>query len=173
MLDMTWQETVNNLWIERLIWVRQLILGIILGLRDVGYVAQRLNRNSTEFGEILGSVYGPEAGNQFMNLLTQYISVLSEIVSTLKAGQDISLLLQQWEKTITDISAFLSQINPYWGQSTIYDLVKGQSQMELEFAEMLRDDKFSEAITNFDKSYDNAIYAARLMISGIENQFRS
>lgn len=170
---MTWQETIYHLWIERLIWIRQLILGISIGLRDVSYVTQRLNRNSSELGEILGSVYGLDAGNQFTDLLTQYSATLSEIVSTLKSGQDVSLLLQQWDKIMVDIAAFLSQNNPFWSQSMVYDLIKRQSQLELEFAEALQKDQYPDAIVNFDKSYDNATYAARLMIYGIESQVGS
>ena len=87
---MGWQDATKSLWIERLIWVRQLLLGIMLGLRDVSYVIQRIHRNSAEFGQILGSVYGTENGEKFEQLLTQYITTLSEIASTLKGRAGMS-----------------------------------------------------------------------------------
>lgn len=169
--NMTWQEALKSLWIERLIWVRQLLLGIILGLRDVRYVIQRIRRNSAEYGQILGNLYGFEMGRRFEYFITQYITTLSEIASTIKTGQDIQLLLQQWEQIIVDIANLLSQTNPYWTFDAIYALVKNQSQMELEFVTMLQNSQYSEAIMNFDKSYDNAMYAGDLMVYGIERQF--
>ena len=80
------------------------------------------------------------------------------------------MLLQQWENIIVDIASLLSQINPYWTYDAIYNLVKGQSQMELAFAQALQKGQYAEAIENFDKSYDNAIYAGNLMVYGIEQQ---
>ena len=167
---MTWQEATKSLWIERLIWVRQYLLGIMLGLRDVPYVAQRIHRNSDGFEQILGSVYGMDNGDRFEELLGQYITILSEIASIIKAGQDVQLLSQYWENTVVDIANFLSQINPYWTYDSIYNLVKGQSQMELEFAQALQKGQYTDAIENFDKSYDNAMYAGNLMVSGLESQ---
>lgn len=165
---MDWRDTINNLWIERLIWVRQFIVSIIMGLRDLQFVEQRIQRNSAEFGRLIGYLYGAEAGERFEDLLRQYILILSEVVSTIKAGQDIEPLMEQWYKTAEDIGAFLFQLNPYWQKEAVQALINDQLQLERDLAQELKREQFGEGIAAFDLAYNNALRAAQLMIYGIE-----
>ena len=167
---MNLHEKIYNLWIDRLIWVRQLILSMMLGLRDVNVVAQRLTRNSSDFGQILGSIYGIDARERFNYLLTQYISTLSEVVSTIKAGQNIAPLMQNWYSIVDEIVDFLFQLNSYWVKDVIQSLIQRQLQLELEYAYKLNRGQFAEGVTNFDFAYDNAIKAAQIMLYGIKAQ---
>lgn len=165
---MDWEEYIKNLWIERLVWVRQLILSIMLSLRDLNFVAERVQRNSVEFGQILGNIYGAEAGQTFEALLTKYILVLSEIVPTIKSGQNTDILMQQWLSTAEEIADFLSQLNPYWDKSVVEALIRNQLQLEFDFASDLNKEKFEQGIANFDPAYDNARKAGQLMTEGIK-----
>lgn len=168
---MDWQDHIHSLWIERMIWIRQLTISIMLGLRDVRFVAQRAIRNSADFGRIFVSLYGPEAGSRFENLLTQYVLILTEVASTVRAGQNTDLLMQQWYKMVDDIADFLSQLNPYWSRDTIETLVRDQARLEFELIQKLGNEQYADGIANFDPSNDNAIRAAQLMIRGIGLQF--
>ena len=165
---MEWEEYVEDLWIERLIWVRQLILSIMLGLRDVGYVAQRVERNSEELGELLGGVFGMQAGKQFEELLKNYILKLTEVATTVKAGQNPDILTRQWYDITGEIADFLSKTNPYWNKAAVYRLIRNQQQLELSFATELRKENYGQGIAEFDPAYDNARQAAQLVIAGIE-----
>jgi hypothetical protein len=163
---MNWEEYIENLWTERLVWVRQLILSIMLSLRDLNFVAERVQRNTAEFGQILGSVYGLEAGQKFEYLFNKYILILSEIVPTIKSGQNTDILMQQWLSVAEEIAEFLSQLNPYWDKSEIEALIRNQIQLEFDFASDLKKEKFEQGIANFDPAYDNARKAGQLMIDG-------
>ncbi len=167
---MDWEEYITNLWTERLVWVRQLILSIMLNLRDVNFVAQRVQRNDVELGQILESVYGVEAGREFERLLGEYIRILSEVASTIKAGGKTDILEQRWREFIEEISDFLSQLNPYWQKSAVESLISDERDLEFNFASELKKEQYEQAISNFDVAYDKARQAARLMIYGLKMQ---
>lgn len=168
---MNWQDYVHSLWTERMIWIRQLVISIMLGLRDVAFVAQRAMRNSADFGRVIASVYGPAAGKRFEDFLTQYVLILSEVASTVKAGQNTDLVMQQWYKTVDDIADFLSQLNPYWRRDVTEPLLRAQVLLEFEYIQKLGKEQFAEGIESFDPAHGNAIKAAQLMIDGIKLQF--
>lgn len=165
---MNWEEYLNDIWIERLIWVRQLITSIMLNQRDLNLVAKRVERNATELGQILGDVYGEEAGKNFQNLLSKYIVTLSVVVTTIKSGENVDILMEQWLASAGEIAESLSQLNPYWDKSTVESLIRDQIQLEFDFASDLKKENFGQGIANFDVAYDNARKASRLMIDGIK-----
>jgi hypothetical protein len=167
---MDWEEYVTNLWTERLVWVRQLILSIMLSLRDLNFVAQRVQRNDAELGQILGSIYGPEAGQQFGDLLGEYIRILSEIAATIKAGNDTDLLMQRWAGSAEEIAEFLSQLNPYWEKSVVASLINDEMKLEFNFASELKKEQYEQGISDFDTAYDRALQAAQLMVYGVKMQ---
>lgn len=165
---MTWKEHTTNLWIERLVWVRQLILSILSGLRDLNFVAQRVQRNNAELGQILGSVYGLEAGKKFEDLLGDYIRILSEIASTIKSGQKTDLLIQHWGSIAEEIAEYLSHLNPHWEKSVVEALINDEIKLELNFASELKKEQYEQGIADFDPAFDKAHQAAQYMIYGIE-----
>ncbi len=165
---MDWEAYVTQLWTERLVWVRQLIISQMLSLRDFPFVAQRLQRNDAELGQILGSVFGFEAGQRFEELLGQYIRNLNEVASTVKSGNDPALLIQQWYSSANEIGEFASQINPYWEKSAVESLIDDEIGLEFDLLSGLKNDEFTRVVSNFDPALDKALEAARFMISGIK-----
>ena len=165
---MGWEEYIDNLWIERLIWIRQLILSIMLGLRDVGFVENRTERNSMEFGQVLANVFGEQAGQTFEELLKKYRVTMTEVVSTIKSGQNTDVLYRQWQDIATEIGGFLNRINPYWDKTAVERLILDQLKLEFEFATELKKENFEQGIAIFDPAYDNARKAGQMMVYGIK-----
>lgn len=165
---MSWEESLTNLWTERLIWIRQLIISIMLRLRDVNFVEERVNRNSIELGQTLGNVYGAEAGQKFEALLRKYREMLQQIVATIKSGENADLIKEQWVSIAEEIADFLYQLNPYWEKSVVEDLIVDELNLEFSFATALKEEQFEQGVTIFDAAYDNARRAAQLMIYGIK-----
>lgn len=166
MLD--WEEYLRDIWIERLIWIRQLIVSIMLTQRDLNFVTLRVERNASELGQVLENVFGAEAGQEFGNSLSKYIITLSVVVTTIKSGQNTDILMEQWLASAEEIAKSLSQLNPYWDKAIIKSLIRDQIQLEFNFASDLKKENFEQGITNFDLAYDNARKASHLMIDGIK-----
>ena len=163
---MDWEEYITNIWTERLVWIRQLIISIMLDLRDVKFVVDRTNRNSIELGQILGNVYGTEAGQKFEALLRKYREMLQQIAATIKSGENADLLKEQWASIAEEIAEFLSQLNPYWEKAVVEDLIIDELNLEFSFATALKKEQFEQGIAGFDAAYDNARRAAQIMIDG-------
>lgn len=164
---MALRDRVFSLWTERLIWVRQFIISIMLGLRDLSFVAQRTLRNSTEFGQIISNFFGFEAGQRFENLLVQWVLILSELASTVKTGGQTDLILEKWRALADEIADFLSGLNPYWDKTSVSSILYDQMKLEEEFIRLLRNERYAEAVAQFDAAHDNALRASQLMFEGV------
>lgn len=169
---MNWQEQARNLWIERMVWIRQFIVSVMLGLRDLSYVASRTLRNGQEFGQFLAGFYGAEAGGRVENLFTQHVILLSEMASTVKAGGDIDLQRRNIYANADETIRLLNALNPYWDKTVLQPLVYGQFQVEEKLIHNLHRSQYAEGVELFDIAYDNALRAASLTIDGIRSQFK-
>lgn len=161
------RDRVFSLWTERLIWVRQFIISIMMGLRDLSFVAQRTLRNSTEFGRIISNFFGFEAGQRFENLLVQWVLILSEFASTVKANGQTDLLMQKWNALADEIADFLFGINPYWDKVRVSSILYDQMKIEQDFIRLLNNEQYGEAVAQFDAAHDNALRASQLMFEGV------
>lgn len=168
---MDWRERIRNLWVERIVWIRHYIISLMMGLRDLGYVATRALRNGQEFGRILGDIYGADIGARFENIFTQHILILSELASTVKAGQDISALEPYWTEAINNFVSLLVEINPYWNYQEWQTIIYDQLTLQIELINLLNENKYAEGIELFDRAHENARQIGQKMVEGIERQF--
>lgn len=64
---MSWQDRMRGLWIERMVWIRNYIISLVMGLRDLSFVAARVIQNGTDISNELSHFYGEEVAVQFEN----------------------------------------------------------------------------------------------------------
>lgn len=171
-MSMAWREQIRNLWIERMIWIRHYIISLMMGLRDLSFVATRVLRNGTDFARSLSRLYGPAAATQFENLLTRHILTLSEMASTMKMSGSMEVLKANWRISYSEFIDFANSINPYWDKSTWTEIIEDQVEIELDLLTKLYETKYAEGISNFDAAHDNALKMARAMIDGIERHLQ-
>lgn len=168
---MNWQERIRNLWVERMVWIRHYIISLMIGLRDLSFVATRALRNGTELARVLSRFYGVHIASQVENLLTQHILHLSEMASTVKMGGDISALEARRSENANELLELMLQENPHWDKYVWKNMINEQLKIETDFLMMLSKDQYSEGIATFDLAHDNALRIAHTMIEGIEAQF--
>lgn len=170
---MDWRERIRSLWIERAVWIRHYIMSLMMGLKDLSYVATRAFRNGTEFGRIITQIYGIHIGVRFENILTQHLLLLSEIASTVRMGADISVLEPAWTANAESLVSLLLEINPAWTREGWQSIIYDKFRIQLEFVHHLSQSKYAEGIELFDRAHENARQIAQKMVDGIEQQFGS
>lgn len=170
---MDWRDRIHNLWVERAVWMRHYSISVMMGLRDLSFVANRLLRNGTEIAKVISYFYGAETGNQVENVLTQNALLLSELASTVKYGGNIEPMAASWNAISSGILTVLLQANPYIDKAAWETYLNNHFRLQMDLVLNLSKGKYSEGITNFDLAYENATKIARSMIDGIEKQFQS
>ncbi len=170
---MDWRERIRNLWVERAIWMRHYIISLMMGLRDLSFIATRLLHNGTEIAQMISYFYGTELANQIENLLTQNVLLLSELASTVKLGGNIEPMAANWNAVAGGLLEVLLQANPHIDKTAWETYVRDQFKLQMDLVLSLSKEKYSEGISNFDLAYENATKMARKMIEGIEAQFNS
>ena len=168
---MDWRERIRNLWVERMVWIRHYIISLMMGLKDLSFVATRALRNGTELARVLGRFYGVESASHFENLLTQHILLLSELASTVKMGGNVSALQSRQSENASALLELILQTNPHWDRSDWQDMINEQLEIETNFLMMLNKDQYAEGIANFDLAHNNALRIAHTMIEEMEAQF--
>ena len=168
---MDWRERLRTLWVERAVWMRHYILSLMMGLRDLSFIATRLLRNGAEIALIVSYFYGTEIAGQLENLLTQNVLFLSELASTVKLGGNIEPMAANWNNTASELRELLLKANPHFNRSVWETYINDQFRLQMDLALSLSKEKYSEGISNFDFAYDNANKIAHQMIEGIETQF--
>ncbi len=168
---MDWRERIRNLWIERAVWMRHYIISLMMGLRDLSFVAARLLRNGTDIARAISYYYGDEVAIQAENLFTQNVLLLSELSSTIKSGGSIEPMIAGYDAIGSGLLELLAQANPNLDKTVWEAYIKNQFNLQLDLLRSLSQGQYSEGITNFDLAYDNATRIARQMIDGIEAQF--
>ncbi len=168
---MNWRERIRNLWVERAIWMRHYIISLMMGLRDLSFIATRLLRNGAEIAQLISYFYGTEVANQFENLLTQNVLLLSEVASTVRLGGNIEPMTANWNAIADALLEALLRVNPHIDKIAWETYVRDQFKLQMDLVLSLSKEQYSEGITNFDLAYENATKMARKMIEGIEAQF--
>ncbi|HWR23555.1 MAG TPA: hypothetical protein VN366_08770 [Feifaniaceae bacterium] len=168
---MDWRERIRNLWVERMVWTRHYIISLMMGLRDLSFVATRALRNGAEFGQVLAGLYGTHIGVRFENAFTQHVLILSELASTARTGADISVLEPAWTANAESMIGLLLEMNPNWVHEEWRTIIYDQFRIEVELIHQLKQDRYAEGIEQFDRAHDNALRIARKMVEEIELQF--
>ena len=168
---MEWQERIRNLWVERMVWIRHYIISLMMGLRDLSFVAMRALRNGTEFAELFSYFYNQQAVSLFENIMTQHILLLSELATTVKMENNIDMLQPRWAENANQFLNWLLNQNPHWAKDIWEPIIYDQFQLEVELLHQLKGNRYAEGIAQFDRAHANALRIAREMIEGLHRQF--
>ena len=169
---MDWQERMRNLWVERMVWIRHYIISLMMGLRDLSFVATRLLRNGIEISRLFSQFYGVEASVRVENLLTQHVLLLSELATMIKTEGSIDAMLPRWEEEKKNMIEFFLSLNPYFVEDEWKQIIEEQYAIEMDLIQSLQKAQYEQGIADFDLAHENARRIARTMIAGIEKQFQ-
>lgn len=169
---MDWQRKIESLWLDFMFWIRYYIFSLMLQRRDIAYVAVRTLRNATDFADALSVYYGQEAAKRLEEFMTQHILLLAQIAATVSAGQDDSPMKEAWYQNAEEIAGLLEQVNPYWEKIYWLRLLRYRYDMEEKLIALLHEQKYEEAVTQYDLAFGNARELTEYMVYGIARQFQ-
>lgn len=123
-------NTARELWRQRFLWLKELIVSILCDFRDLSYVIQHLNDNIEDFADEFMKYFGYYNSKIFESLCKDNTLITVKILKDIKArntnAADADRI--EWYKNADEIAGFLSSINHHWDkqvwQNLIYDHLK-------------------------------------------------
>lgn len=170
-MEMTLRDELRLLWSQHVYWTRMDVISAIFDLPDAEAVTNRLLRNPKDFAAVFRQYYGDAVTSQFDKLLTEHLTIATELLKALIANSSTSDIERRWYQNADQIAEFLGRINPNWSvhewQEMMYDHL---SMLKSEMLAIL-DQQYTEGVNIFDNIEQQALLMADMMADGIMRQF--
>ena len=122
---------IRQLWGQHVYWTRFFIISTAADLGDLEPVTKRLLQNSKDFAELLTSIFGVKAADQFEKLFTEHFLIAADLVNAAKNGEadKVNAARYRWYENAGEIAVFLSSINPCRNRSKWKSMLHGHFEM--------------------------------------------
>lgn len=168
---MSRDHMIHKLWIDYLVWVRDYIHLLMLRRNGLQYTEERLARLAADFADFFAPLYGEQTARQFGDLLMRHFRLLSEYTAIMHANEDPEPLREMLYANETDIAQLLTEMNPYWDETTWETLLQNQAYLEEALIWVLHRDGYGEAVAQYEDVYANIDRIVAYMIEGTTRQF--
>lgn len=141
------------LWRDMASWLRAYMISLYGGVGNTEAIRQRLNRLPFEYGNILGIYFGDQVTNQYIALISDYITTFQELF-TAQINNDTVLanqLIQKLHDNADARAAFFAKINPFWTESTWKTLLNSFTNLNIEEANTFINKDYTRNIEIFDR----------------------
>ena len=106
--DLALHDTMRHLWMDHVVWSRNVTMGVFSDLKGVGDYEARLAMNTYDLTALLTPYFGKVNAATFEGLFMQHVTIASEVFQAYKEGnetfRDVSY---RWYQNADEISAFL------------------------------------------------------------------
>ncbi|QHI73279.1 hypothetical protein [Aminipila terrae] len=141
------------IWRDLATWIEVYLISVFAGFGNYDSVEEKLRTVIIKFSNILSTVFGGEVADQFVTLISNYISTFKSLVASQVNGdtEDIKKYTDQLSVDTGQIAAFLSGINPFWTERDWNALFDKFNQMIIDESLAFLDKEYTENIESFDR----------------------
>jgi hypothetical protein len=170
----TFKNDMRKLWEDHVTWTRLYIVTDTAELPEKDATAQRLLQNQTDLGNAIAPYYGEEAGAKLGSLLTDHITVATEVIDAAQAGDTAAKddAAARWQANADSIGAFLSGANPdHWPLADAQGMLR--EHLDLTTAEVVAhlEKDWDADVAAYDRVHEQALRMADMLSAGIVAQF--
>lgn len=162
----------QKMWSYLSTWLRSLLISTVENLENKEAVTHQLYSIPSKFYDIFRVFYGPAIAQQFLNLLTNFLTSAMNLIEALKTGENelVDSSTVRMYQIADELARFLSQINVYWEEEQWRNLLQQFISLFInETVEMLAGN-YDREIAIFNKLDDitdiMGSYMARGIIAG-------
>jgi hypothetical protein len=169
-------DAMRKLWEDHITWTRLYIVGATgeTDAPDLAQTADRLIANQADIGNAVKPFYGDEGGDQLTALLTDHITIATEVIAAAKSGEEgaVDEPLGRWYANGDDIAVFLSGANPdNWPADQLKGHMRTHLDLTLEEAASRIEGRYEDSIAEYDKVHAQILAMADMLSDGIIAQF--
>lgn len=134
-------------------WIQSYLVSVFAGFGNKDSIEVKLKGLTLKLGDILSTVFGGEIGEQFVNLITNWLNtfkllVFAQINGDVNAANGFA---NQLYADINQIAIFLSEINPFWIENEWRALLYRFNDMIIEELSAYMNKEYTKAVDSFDR----------------------
>ena len=161
---------IQRLWLEVIQWMRSFFHSSLGNRPEQTAIANRL------FLELPADLYdefikyfSEEESQQFLNIISQLISINWDIMNAYKANDRASIELgtARWYQTANELAAFLATINEYYDESYLRTLLYDYIGLKLNEIIALINGDYALEIQIYDEIKEKVVQIANYMAMGV------
>ena len=169
-------DAMRKLWEDHITWTRLYIVGATgeSDMPDLQQTADRLIANQADIGNAVKPFYGDEAGDQLTSLLTDHITIATEVIAAAKSGEEgaVDEPLGRWYANGDDIAVFLSGANPdNWPEDQMKGHMRTHLDLTLEEAASRIEGRYEDSVASYEEVHNQILAMADMLSDGIIAQF--
>lgn len=123
----TFKKHMMKLWMEHIIFTREVIIASVLRTQNLNDSFTILLENQTNIGNQLIDLYGETIAFEYTKLLKEHINLAVNIVTLVLAKKDTKDAITEWYDNATRIATFLNETT----DSIKYDKIYGYMEEHL------------------------------------------
>lgn len=141
------------IWRDFATWLYSYLVSIFAGFGNQDSIEVKLKEVVIEFGSILSTVFGGQIGEQYIELISNWISTFELLVAAQING-DVKAVNEYTKQLYEDsnrIAEFLSEINPFWLESEWKTLLYRFNEIVIEQLYAYFNEEYTRTIVLFDR----------------------
>ncbi len=187
--------SMRKLWVEHIIWTRNVIFCIVDELPGKDQALKRLLRNQTDIGLVLNSYYGEDAAKKITGLLYEHVNIFAEVISEAKKANtevlyahrntskevvktetsgDPSILQKvdiKWLSNADEIAVFFSKANPNLELVEMKIMMHDHLKLTTDEAMQRIKKDYDSDIISYDKLQNQILKMSDVISDAIVKQF--
>jgi glutamate synthase domain-containing protein 3 len=168
------QRAMHRLWADHAMWTRDYVVAALAGAPDAKAAADRLLRNQEDIGNAIVPFYGEEAGKGLTLHLKEHILIAVDLIELVKAedfGERFEELDRRWDSNAADIARFLGDLNPYWPEKDVKDLLAQHLALTKQEVDARLFGDWERDVAAFDDIMTEILTLADALSAGLVKQF--
>jgi hypothetical protein len=168
------KNALHLLWIQKILWTRLFMISAISHLKDIDVVANRLMENVMDFTNVLKIYYNSTTITAFDQLYREHLRLTMSLIKGYAAHLSpvqIAEIEDAWYKNADQLSAFLSNINPYWDRDTLRNGFKNHLDMAKDEVTKRINGEYAADVDAYNFIEYQALMLADIMAKGLIEQF--
>ncbi len=165
--------TMRKIWEDHAIWTRQFIVDLLANLPSVDKTTERLFKNQEAIGNYIEPFFGDTAGNTITSLLKDHITITTDLLKAIKAGDDSRSIVLETDAVTNaeNIAIFFATINPCYLKEELVEMLDTHLILvKYQFiARMSRD--YNSDIMYFDMGLHHILMISDYLFKGIVERF--
>ena len=150
-MDLVFESRI--IWRDLATWIQSYLVSVFASFGNQDSIEAKIKGLTLEFGDILSTVFGGEIGEQYVNLITNWLNTFKLLVFS-QINNDINAVngyTKQLYDDIDQIAIFLADINPFWVENDWEALLYRFNDMIIEELSAYMNKEYTRAVESFDK----------------------
>jgi len=168
------RETLRDLWIGHVFWVRNVVLTTKLGDMEAAKIAEEnVVKNARAIADALIPFYGKDTADKLFGLLAGHYGAVKEYMTVSyfgdNEGKDAAVI--KIKENVIELADFLSAANPNWPNATLVSLLFAHGGHHMAQIDALREKNYSAEAETWEAMKNHMYMIADALGKGIVKQF--